>query len=240
MASSASFQRDSDPVIRRYSGVAMLLHWAIALLIAFNIGLASAAEDAPRAAAGAIFGLHKPIGITIMLLTVLRLIWRLTHRPPPYPTTLEGWERKLATGVHHSFYLVTLLIPLTGWLYVSSGDTFRPIDMFGIGNWPQFPGAGGSAAAHAIGEAHGPLVYAYFALLLLHIAGALKHTFVDRGNDAARMIPLRPGQLGVGLIGAMLLMTGAFIAGRSYMPAAPALAAPATGQIAADADGDGD
>lgn len=223
-----------------YSHGAMLLHWVIALLLAFEISLGWRADDLPRDMRGALFALHKPIGITILLLTIIRILWRFTKRPPAYPATLQPWERTLADWTHKLFYFFLLAIPLSGWLMVSSGKQWTPINMFGLFSWPQFPGVAHNPTAHAIGETHGVLIWGVLILLALHIAGALKHQFIDRDPSNERMLPLARPMLGVGLIGALALIVAAIVYGKQVpLPAVPApaatapAAAPATPAVSA-------
>ena len=180
----------------RYSRGAMLLHWVIAACFAFQIGLGWR-MGAPRGPQTfAVFQLHKSIGITILLLTLVRIAWRLSHRPPPFPAALKQWERALAHGVHIAFYVVLLAMPLTGWLIVSSSKTAIPTLLFGAVPWPHIPGIVGltpdaKASVNAAG-ATGHLILAWGALVLiaLHVLGALKHQLLERGGELGRMLPL--------------------------------------------------
>src|SRR3989338_1325938 len=122
----------------RYSTVAILLHWTIVVLLVWTVLLAWQAEDLKGMAKMAPLQLHKPIGITIMLLTLIRLAWRRIMPPPPLSPHLKPWERRLAKAVHALFYVLLLVMPLTGWATVSASAliTRFPIDMFGLFDWP--------------------------------------------------------------------------------------------------------
>lgn len=198
----------------RYARGAILLHWAIAACFAFQIGLGWR-MDAPRGAETfAVFQLHKSIGITILLLTLVRLGWRIANPPPPFPATMKIWERRLAHAVHIGFYVLLLGLPLTGWLLVSASRTAIPTVLFGAIPWPHVPGVPGLApgAKAGVEEAaelgHQALVYISYLVIGLHIAGALKHQFLDRGGDIARMIPVSPRALGAAALGAILAVAG--------------------------------
>jgi cytochrome b561 len=110
----------------RYTAVAIVLHWAIAAAVLFMLPLGfimhERAEhgDASQALFEA-YQLHKSIGLTVLVLTLVRLAWRLTHRPPPLPEVMPAWEKLAARATHWGFYVLTLALPLTGWLYVSAG-----------------------------------------------------------------------------------------------------------------------
>ena len=172
--------------MRTYSFVAMCLHWLIALaivgqvLLAWYMGRLEDTDPARRQ----IMVLHFSIGLSILLLSLLRLAWRLTHRPPPLTAGLAGWEKALARASHLLFYVFMLGIPLLGWALVSVRGHGKAIPFWGARIWPAIPGLGAlpHELAHQIGDiletVHGTvLVYAMIALWVLHVAGALKHQF---------------------------------------------------------------
>ena len=104
----------------RYSTVAVLLHWTIVALLVWTVLLAWSAEDLKGMAKMGPLQLHKPIGITILLLTLVRLAWRRIMPPPALSAHLKPWERTLARTAHALFYVLLLAIPLTGWAMVSA------------------------------------------------------------------------------------------------------------------------
>ncbi|HEX8414206.1 MAG TPA: cytochrome b, partial [Sphingomicrobium sp.] len=182
----------------RYSTVAIVLHWLIGLLLIFEVGLGLRLDDAAGSVKFAIFQLHKSVGITILLLVALRLVWRFHRSPPPLANT--GWERMLATLVHALFYGLLFALPLSGWIIVSTSKTVVPTLLYGAVAWPHFPGldnlaAGAKVAWNEASEfVHVNLVTMLYVLLGLHVAGALKHHFLDRDGDISRMAPgTRPG-----------------------------------------------
>lgn len=182
---------NSSRAARRYSLGAIILHWAIALLIVGNVIGAFVAEDLPKAEAQMIMNLHKATGLLVLALTVLRIVWRLTHKPPPYPREMKGWEVTLAKGVHTLLYVLMVAIPLTGWLFVSAASGGKPIDFYGLFGWPGVPLAQSRDTAGFVKEFHEIFAFALIGLWVLHVAGALKHMFADRffrmwpGRDAA-------------------------------------------------------
>jgi cytochrome b561 len=177
---------------RRYSGVAIALHWLIAAAIIGQVVLGVRMADLPNGLAKfELFQLHKSVGLTILLLSLVRLAWRLTHRPPPYAPGVKGWQRGLATAVHTSFYVLIIAIPLTGWVAVSASPLGIPTLLWDVVPWPHLPMARSEAVAEGVGSAHVWLVRLTVVLLLLHVAGALKHQFLDRDGTLWRMIPLR-------------------------------------------------
>ena len=203
----------------RYSRVAMLLHWLIAACFAFQIGLGWR-MDAPRGPQTfAVYQLHKSVGITILLLTLARFAWRFTKPAPAFPATMSPVEKRLARIVHAGFYILLLGLPLTGWLLVSSSKTAIPTLLYGVLPWPHVPGVPTLAPAtrafvnDASGFGHEVLVYIAYLLLALHIAGALKHQFYDRGGDLARMLPAPRRALGAAAVAVLLLFAALVAAG---------------------------
>ncbi|HRD46144.1 MAG TPA: cytochrome b/b6 domain-containing protein, partial [Caulobacter sp.] len=125
----------------RYSTVAIILHWLIAALLVWIVLLGWEAEDLRGTAKMVPLQLHKPLGILVLLLTLARLAWRRVRPAPPLNPGLKPWERNLAKAVHIGFYLLLLLIPLTGWAMVSASALIiqYPINMFGLFDWPAIP-----------------------------------------------------------------------------------------------------
>lgn len=194
----------SDPA-PRYTVVAILLHWLIALAILANIGIGwwmhRAIESADtRATAIAVFQIHKSIGLTVLLLSLLRLAWRLGHPPPPLPASLSVPERLAARVTHGLFYGLMIAVPLSGWLYVSTqwrGDAPLqvPTLWFGLFEVPHLFGLDEASRtlrerwAHWSFDMHWLLAWGMAGLFLLHVAAALKHQFVDGDGVLARMLP---------------------------------------------------
>lgn len=219
----------------RYSTVAIVLHWAIAALLVFEVGLGLNMDDARGAAKFTVFQLHKSVGITILLLVTLRVLWRLMRRPPPLGTA--GWERALALIVHGLFYILLFALPLSGWLIVSTSKIAVPTLLYGSVPWPHLPGFASMEASakqgwNAAGEfVHHNLVNLLYALVALHVAGALKHHFVDRDGDMARMTPgVRTGSwsdprlLGVALVAMAAAALGLTWAHNRSAPVPPPVA----------------
>jgi cytochrome b561 len=164
----------------------MILHWLIALLIVLNFALAWVAERMPGSQKMLIMANHKSIGITVLILTVVRIAWRLTHRPPPLQRTLQTWERALARVVHTLFYVLMLAMPLTGWSMVS-GD--GPVRVFGLFAVPALPVPTTEQAGETFYDVHVKLAWLLLGLFALHVLGALKHQVVDRDATLSRMVP---------------------------------------------------
>jgi cytochrome b561 len=181
----------------RYDAVAMSLHWLIAALLVANIALAWYFNTLVGLQRIAPTQLHKSIGITILLLSVLRLAWRIARPPPPLPADVRGWERFAAASVHVLFYVVMLGMPLTGWAFTSASRLIRafPITLYGLAPWPAI-GALTRLAPAPMHQAHRLFLTGHvlladlaYALIALHVAAALRHQFIRRDGVMARMIP---------------------------------------------------
>ncbi len=190
--------------VARYSRTAVALHWLIALLLAFEIGLGQRTEHLKNGPELFwVFQLHKSIGITILLLSLWRLWTRLRH-PRPVALVDTGWAKALSSAVHYLFYAVMILGPLTGWILVSTAKVKIPTVLFGVIPWPDFPFA--THTLHEISEVvHGLLANVAILLFVLHIVGALRHQFFIKDNIIARVTPLtRAGIIAVvGMIAAI-------------------------------------
>lgn len=171
----------------RYSIVAIVLHWLIAALVIGQIALIMGVDArGPGARTFAMF--HKANGIAILVLTLVRIGWRLGHKPPPLPADTPAWQAIAARMTQIGFYILLLTFPLTGWAASSMLD--RPIDMWGLFNLPLMPLEGGKAGAEALMNVHRAGAKLLYLLLALHIAGALKHHVIDRNRVLASMLPI--------------------------------------------------
>ena len=171
----------------RYSTGAIILHWLIAVLIALNFAAAWVAEDLPKPEQMQVMANHKAIGITVLLLTLVRIGWRLMHVAPPLSPHLKTWEAGLAKAVYGLLYLVMLALPVTGWGMHLTGSGGKPVNVFGVFAYPGLPVAHDKALSDVFHEMHGLFATLMLALLFLHVAGALKHQFIDRDGEMRRM-----------------------------------------------------
>lgn len=170
----------------RYSAVAMLLHWAIAIAVIVNWRIAAAAEQLEGTARAAVMANHFALGITILVLTVARIAWRLLHPPPPLAAHLRPWERWLAKTSHALFYILLITLPMLGWIAMSLRGV--AIDVWGLA-WPVLPVGSAPETASTLFDIHATLGIAMLVLIVLHVAGSLKHTLVDRDGNLWRMVP---------------------------------------------------
>jgi len=177
----------SEPVaLERYTRFAVLLHWLIAALILVNLALAVTSANSEGALHRMVLDLHKSIGFSVLLLSLVRLAWRLYRPPPPAAEGKAPWERPLASIVHVAFYFMMILIPFLGWWVSSGAKTLHPINVLG---WhaPFLPVMRGREYTGNIMAMHQVLGFTMAALLVLHIGAALKHKFIDRDGVMGRM-----------------------------------------------------
>jgi cytochrome b561 len=221
----------------RYTRVAIVLHWAIAAFVAFNLCTGYFLKSWPFPFRITANMLHASSGLTVLALTVLRVVWRLLHAPPPYPAGMKPWERHASTFAHFLLYAAMVLMPLTGWGLLSAhappgsrgaavewaaGPAALPIPGFKPGSalpgsmpvrpsgappplkvWGLFPlhwigpienvgrEPGGLAPLRVLHDEfqgwHDVGSFLFIGLLILHVLGALKHQFIDKQPELARM-----------------------------------------------------
>lgn len=171
---------------RDYSWPAIALHWLAALFIIGGFVLGLSMVDLPFSPQRIkYYSWHKWIGITIWLLALLRLIWRLLSPPPP-PLPMPAWQRRAATATHHFLYALMLLIPVSGWLYSSAAGV--SVVYLGLVPLPDLVAASKPLAAD-LKLLHKALNVSLLMLVLLHVGAALKHQLLDRDETLARMLP---------------------------------------------------
>jgi cytochrome b561 len=175
----------------RYGPVAIGLHWLLALGIVAALGVGWYMTGLPLSPQRLkLYNWHKWAGITILALSALRLLWRLTHRPPALPAAIANampaWQRGAHHGTHHLLYLLFFAVPLSGWAYSSSAGF--PIVWFGVLPLPDFVPVD-RPLSEFLKPVHHWLSYALAALVAMHVAAAVKHHFVDRDGLLGRMWP---------------------------------------------------
>ena len=190
----------------RYSKTAVVLHWLIAIFIVimFVLGwfMADIPKDAPKQMVFDVldlgvytwqlaeaatprtfyFNLHKSLGITIFALILIRILWRVTHKPPAFLTSYKTIERKIATGTHHVLYLLMVAIPLTGLIMAINSK--YGLKWFGI---DFIAGLDNKPVREVFVEAHEIIGIIFLVAVALHVVGALKHNFIDKDETMKRM-----------------------------------------------------
>jgi cytochrome b561 len=171
----------------RWGVLSQLFHWLIVVLIIVQVTLASLADDLPAGAKKlALLARHKSVGITILMLVILRLLWRSLNPTPLLPVTLKPYERFLARCTHALLYLLLFAMPLSGWM-MSSARGF-PVSWFGFFTLPDLVPKNKSLYL-ALLTTHEMLALTLAAVVTLHVAAALKHHFVLRDDVLRRMLP---------------------------------------------------
>jgi cytochrome b561 len=171
----------------RYGGIAKAFHWVIAALIVVQFVLARLADPLPLGIEKLkLLARHKSVGMTVLMLAILRLLWRVGHRPPDLPAGMTPLERRLAHATHAAFYVLLFAMPLTGWM-MSSAKNYA-VSWFGLFTWPNLIGQS-EPAFDFLRNTHDLLSDALFAIAVLHIAAALKHHFWNRDDVLVRMVP---------------------------------------------------
>jgi cytochrome b561 len=181
----------------RYDSVAKTLHWLIAAAIIAMLILGWTMVNLPKGNPNqfALFQWHKSIGITILLLSLLRLGWRLTHPAPPLPARMPAWEKCAARATHYLFYILIIGMPLIGWAMVSSSSFNLPTKLYGVIPWPHLPvlpdldPASKKVIHDRFDVMHDYGAFILAGLLILHIAAAHKHHWLDRDDILTRMAP---------------------------------------------------
>lgn len=171
----------------QYTPTAKGLHWLIAALMLGTLGLGFYMHDLPLSPQKLqLYSWHKWAGVTVFFLAIVRLGWRAGHRPPPLPQSMPAWQQWAAHGGHLALYVLTLAIPLSGWL-MSSAKGFQTV-WLGILPLPDLIGKD-KALGDLLQTVHVSLNLTLVAVLAAHIGAALKHRFVDRDNVLQRMLP---------------------------------------------------
>jgi cytochrome b561 len=171
----------------RYGAVAQTFHWVIVALIVTQFVLANLADDLPVGARKLeLLARHKSFGMTVLMLAVLRLLWRLKSPPPALPSAMQPIERLVTRVTHMAFYVLLFAMPLTGWL-MSSAKNYS-VSWFGLFTWPNLIGKSQSAFK-LLQTAHHALSDVLFVIAVLHILAALKHHFWDKDDVLLRMLP---------------------------------------------------
>lgn len=193
----------------RYTKIAVILHWLIALGIFVMFAIGWYMSEIPKDAAKQIsydmfdlgvytwqlateetprtfyFNLHKSVGITLLAFIAIRVLWRITHRPPAMLASYSAWEKKLATGTHHMLYLLMVALPASGLIMATYSK--YGVKWFGLAF---ISGLDNKNLRELFKEAHEIIGVVLLVIIVLHIVGALKHKFIDK-DDTMKRISLK-------------------------------------------------
>jgi cytochrome b561 len=168
----------------------MTLHWLLAIGVIAQIALGLSMLDVPKSPPGVRaywFNVHKSIGLTLAVLIVIRVAWRLAHRPPALPESMRRWQARAAAASHWLLYGCMLVMPASGYL----GSVFSgyPIKVFGI-TLPAW-GWKDEALKELFSTVHLAVAVLFISIIALHVAAAFKHLVHDRDGVFDRMLPRR-------------------------------------------------
>lgn len=156
--------------VDRYNGVSKLLHWLVAVLVFTQLAMGKFFEIDPDKPDDGLFNLHMTCGLTVLGLMLVRLAWRLGHPVPPLPAGTPAWQRLAALATHRAFYLLLIVLPLSGWMMT-------------------LPGIVADGGKELLEEVHEVLGNIVLTLAAVHVLAGLKHHFMDRDNVLRRMLP---------------------------------------------------
>ena len=171
--------------VPNYSTGSKWIHWLVALIVISMLAGSFFLDDVPEQYKGRAYMIHKSVGLTVLFLMILRLFWIRYRGKPALPVSVSAWERFLSHLVQYSLYVFVILMPLCGWI-MSVAANRTPV-FFGLFPVP-IPGiAPNKALSQLMLQAHITIAWIIIALLVLHIAGALKHHFIDKDDVLRRM-----------------------------------------------------
>ncbi len=172
---------------RAYTGIAKIFHWLLALMIIISFSVGLYMVDQPFSPQRLrLYNWHKWAGVTILALSALRLLWRLYQPAPALPATMPAWQKMASNWVHIFLYILFFAVPLTGWVYSSAAGF--PIVWFGVLPLPDMVSKN-RELAEFLKPFHWIAAYSLAGMVLIHIAAALKHHFIERDDVLKRMLP---------------------------------------------------
>ena len=188
---------DTSPSSGRYTRLAMLLHWLTAALVIGNVLIVWTVDFLPDDFARPMIDTHKSMGITVLGLSILRLLWRFGNPPPAFPDGYAKWEQRAAHAAHGLLYALLFLMPLSGWMHDSAWNAAasHPMYFYGLFEWPRlgFIMAIDPATKERLhdlfGLIHTSFGYVLYGVLALHVLGALKHQVFDGEAEMQRILP---------------------------------------------------
>ncbi|HKU97212.1 MAG TPA: cytochrome b [Vineibacter sp.] len=175
-----------DQPVRRYTAVARTLHWTMAVLVLATIPVGFVLLSLPQGRLqDTLFDLHRSVGVLLFVLVVIRLAWRLTHKPPPLPDDLPAWQHLASGTVHRLLYAILLIQPIIGWWGTSAFGA--PINVFWLFELPPLVSKDEAAAKQILGW-HGIIGITLSVTIVIHVGAALFHHFVRKDAVLRRML----------------------------------------------------
>ena len=176
----------------RYRPPARWFHWtvAVAVLLMIPAGLIMTREGLARPVQDALYLFHKNIGVLLVPVILARIAYRLTHRPPPLPASIPGWQRGAARLSHALLYVLLVVMPISGFIRVRAGGfPIELLDRLGVGPWL----AKSERIADIAQGIHAVGAFTLIAVLAIHVAAAAQHALIRRDGVWGRMWPVRGG-----------------------------------------------
>lgn len=175
----------------RYTRVAIILHWvmAVAFILMLGSGFVMGEDFLSQELKFNLYQWHKSLGVLLLLTLFVRIGWRLFHKPPALPVSIQGLERLAAHAGHIALYACMLAMPITGWLMVSSSVYGLPTIVFGLFEWPHIPDLQGNEGVHSFAKIlHFYVAIAFVIFILGHIGAVVKHAIWDKESILPRMM----------------------------------------------------
>ena len=169
-----------------YSAGSKFFHWLIAIIVISMLSISFFLDDLPKLYQSLAFMIHKSFGLTVLFLMLVRLLWIQYHGKPKLPKTVAVWQKVLSRIVQYSLYVLLIAMALCGWIMSVAAE--RTPSLFGLFNMP-LPIEPNEALATWMDEAHKTIAWILIVIIGLHIAGAIKHHFIDKDNVLKRMLP---------------------------------------------------
>jgi cytochrome b561 len=168
----------------------VILHWLMALCIIGMLagGLLMTGNVLEKSLRFQVYQWHKSLGVVLLWLICARIAVRLATKKPPLPATMHRYERLAAKAGHLALYAIMILMPLSGWLLVSSSSLGLPTIVFGLFEWPHFPNVAGNHDMHELAEEiHETVAWVAIGVIMLHVLAVIKHAIIDKENLLPRM-----------------------------------------------------
>lgn len=173
--------------VSEYSSISKWLHWIIGLTVIFMLSVSFFLDDLPKPFKGTAFMLHKSVGITILFLMILRIIWIHVSGRPDLPSSVKPWEQIASRFIQYSFYLLLIIMPLSGWILSVAAERI-PV-YFGFYKMPLPWISPDKSLAEFMAESHEIIAWILILFITLHVLGALKHHFIDKDKVLKQMLP---------------------------------------------------
>lgn len=172
--------------VTRYSSGSKFFHWTIALIVILMLSGSFFLGDIPDKYQSLAYMMHKSFGLTVLFLMIARFIWLWHSGRPALPSATPPWEKRLSRVVQYGFYVFLICMPVCGWVMSVAED--RVPTYFGLFKMP-LPIATNKALGTLMDQSHKTIAWILIGLIFLHIAGALKHHFIDKDKVLKKMLP---------------------------------------------------